>query len=205
MDCIELSIKSLDEKCQDFAKQIQLVYQPDLVIYVARGSYLIGKSVVKVFKVPLIAVGAQRKGNELKELVAPFLSLFPRWLCNLLRRCELKSNIHGVQVERHIEFLDDISLIEIASIKKVLIVDDSVDTGSSMLAVRNLVESKFPNSEIKTAVLNVMSQSKDVIKVDYSLYEDAMLRTPMSKDSREYKEFCQLYKEHLMKGMPKGR
>ena len=88
MDCIELSIKSLDEKCQDFAKQIQLVYQPDLVIYVARGSYLIGKSVVKVFKVPLIAVGAQRKGNELKELVAPFLSLFPRWLCNLLRRCE---------------------------------------------------------------------------------------------------------------------
>lgn len=205
MDCIELSIKSLDEKCQEFAKQIKLEYQPDLVIYVARGSYLIGKSIIKVLNVPLIAVGTQRKGNELKELVAPVLSLLPRWLCNLLRRCELKSNVHGVQVERHIEFLDDISLIDVASIKKVLIVDDSVDTGSSMLAVSNLVKSNFPNGEIKTAVLNVMSQSKNVFKVDYSMYEDAMLRTPMSKDSREYKVFCHLYKEHLMMVMSKGR
>lgn len=195
MDCIELSIKSLDEKCQEFAKQIQLEYEPDLVIYVARGSYLIGKSMVKVLKVPLIAVGAQRKGNELKELVAPVLSLLPRWLCNLLRRWELKSNVHGVQVERHIEFLDDISLIGIATIKKVLIVDDSADTGSSMLAVRNLVGSQFPNSEIRTAVLNVMSQSKNAIKIDYSLYEDAMLRTPMSKDSKEYSKFLEYIRD----------
>ena len=195
MDCIELSIKSLDEKCQEFAKQIQIEYQPDLIIYLARGSYLIGKSMVKVLKVPLIAVGAQRKGNELKELVAPVLSLLPRWLCNLLRRWELKSNVHGVQVERHIEFLDDISLIGIATIKKVLIVDDSADTGSSMLAVRNLVGSQFPNSEIRTAVLNVMSQSKNAIKIDYSLYEDAMLRTPMSKDSKEYSKFLEYIRD----------
>lgn len=194
MDCIELSIKSLDEKCQDFARKIQLEYQPDIIIYVARGSYLIGKSLVKVFEVPLVAVGAQRRGNDFKELISPILSILPRSLCNMLRKLELKSDVHVEKSERHIEFLDDISLLELSSIKKLLIVDDSVDTGRSMLAVRDLVKLKFSNCEIKTASLNVMSKSKDVIKIDYTIYEDKILRTPMSKDSKEYRHFIKLYK-----------
>lgn len=205
MDCIELSIKSLDEKCQDFARRIQLEYHPDLIIYVARGSYLIGKSFVKIFEVPLVAVGTKRKGNELKEFISPVLSILPRWLCNLLRKVELKSNVHAEQAERRIEFLDDMNQIDLSSVRKILIVDDSVDTGSSMLAVRSTVESKFPHCELKIAVLNVMSKSRSVISVDYSLYEDAMLRTPMSKDSREYKHFCELYKEHLKTGKQQRR
>jgi len=66
MDCIELSIKSLDEECKEFARKIQHEYQPDLVVYVARGSYLIAKSLVKVLEVPLVAVGAQLRGNNFK-------------------------------------------------------------------------------------------------------------------------------------------
>jgi len=111
----------------------------------------------------------------------------------MLRKLELKSDVHGEKPERYIEFLDDISSLDLSNIKKLLIVDDSVDTGRSMLAVRELVKLKFPNCEIKTASLNVMSKSKGVIKIDYTVYEDKILRTPMSKDSKEYKIFIKLY------------
>lgn len=194
MDCIELSIKKLDEVCRDFAIEIKKEYQPDLVIYLAKGAYLIGKSMSDVFGVPLIAIGSTREGNKLKERLASLLGLLPRWLCNFLRRLELESNVHGHKKERHIEFLDDVaSLSRRTNNLKILVVDDSVDTGSSILAAQELIKSKFSNVLIRIAVLNVMSQSKENVEVDYYLYTDKILRTPMSKDSREYRKFLEMY------------
>lgn len=198
MDCIELSIKKLDEVCRDFAFEIKKEYQPDLVIYLAKGAYLIGNSMSNVFNVPLIAIGSTREGNVLKEKLSLLLGLLPRWLCNFLRRVELKSNVHGRNKERHIEFLDDIALLNIQTNNlKILVVDDSVDTGSSVLAAQKVIKSKFPDSVIRIAVLNVMSASKENIKVDYYLYTDKMLRTPMSKDSREYRKFLEMYSNEV--------
>lgn len=194
MDCIELSIKKLDEVCRNFALEIKKEYQPDLIIYLAKGAYLIGKSMSSVFNVQLIAIGSAREGNTLKEKIALLLGFLPRWLCNFLRRVELKSNVHGRNKERHIDFLDDVALLNIKNDNiKILLVDDSVDTGSSILAAEKLIKSKFSNSVIRVAVLNVMSPSKENIEVDYYLYTDKMLRTPMSKDSREYRKFLEIY------------
>lgn len=194
MNCIELSIKKLDEVCCNFAFEIKKEYQPDMVIYLAKGAYLIGKSMSDVFGAPLIAIGSNREGNELKEKLALLLGVLPRWLCNFLRRIELRSNVHGHKKERHIEFLDNVVSLNIQNSNlKILLVDDSVDTGSSILAAKKLIKSKFSNSVIKVAVLNVMSQSRENIEVDYYLYTDKMLRTPMSKDSKEYRKFLEMY------------
>lgn len=196
MDCIELSIKELDNICCRFASDIQKDYQPDIVIYLAKGGYLIGKSMCSVFKVPLVAVGAVRDGNALKEQLASLLCLLPRWLCNFLRNVELKSNVHAKQKERHVKFLDEITYFQnVDKQLKILIVDDSVDTGSSIIAVHQLIKQFLRNSIIRVAALNVMSQSKSAVDVDYYLYTDKMLRTPMSKDSREYRKFLRLYAE----------
>lgn len=194
MDCIELSIKKLDEVCCNFAHEIKKEYHPDMVIYLAKGAYLIGKSMSDVFGVPLIAVGSTRDGNELKEKLALLLGVLPRWLCNFLRRIELKSNVHGHKKERHIKFLDNVAFLNIQNSNlKILLVDDSVDTGSSILAAKKLIKSNFSNYVIRVAALNVMSQSRENVKVDYYLYTDKMLRTPMSKDSREYRKFLEMY------------
>lgn len=195
MDCIDLSIKSLDAKCRELANFIVKDFSPEIVIYVAKGGYLIGKSIAEELDVPLIAVGAERKGNSLKEICVPILCMLPRNICNLLRRLEIKSNIHDENIERKVEFLDDIDVYKINNIKKILIVDDSVDTGNSLKTVKKVVQSAFYSSEIRIAALNVMSQSKGNICVDYSIYEDVMLRTPMSKDSREYRNFLEIYKK----------
>ena len=196
MDCIELSIKKLDNICCQFASEIKKDYRPDIVIYLAKGGYLIGKSMCSVLKVPLVAVGSVREGNALKEQLASLLGLLPRWLCNFLRNLELKTNVHAKQKERHVKFLDDITQFQNTEEPlKILIVDDSVDTGNSIIAVHQLIKQFFVNPIIRVAALNVMSQSKSTVDVDYYLYTDKMLRTPMSKDSREYRKFLRLYAE----------
>lgn len=193
MDCVELSIKSLEEKCNTWACGIKKTFNPDLVIYIARGGYLIGKAMSDVFHTPLLAINSQRHGNSLKELLVPILSRLPRRLCNLLREIELKSNIHNKKNNRSISFVLDTVYLDTNSIHKIIIVDDSIDTGISMSMAVDLVKKNFPKSEVKTAALNVMDASEAVIKIDYCCYKNVMLRTPMSKDSKEYQKFCKLY------------
>ena len=49
MQHLELSRKALEEQCSTWANNIKEVYQPDLIIYIARGGYLIGKQMREVF------------------------------------------------------------------------------------------------------------------------------------------------------------
>ena len=70
-----------------------------------------------------------------------------------------------------------------------------------MEQVKQMVQQYFPQAEIKIFVLNEMLSQKPIIKADYHLYQDTMIRSPMSKDSREYYKFLQLYKnrnQHLL-------
>lgn len=70
-----------------------------------------------------------------------------------------------------------------------------------MEQVKQMVQQYFPQAEIKIFVLNEMLSQKPIIKADYNLYQDTMIRSPMSKDSREYYKFLQLYKnrhQHLL-------
>lgn len=66
MDCIELSIKSLEDESKKLAKQIEKKYKPDAVIFIARGGFLIGRVVSENFNIPLIAITAERSGNTIK-------------------------------------------------------------------------------------------------------------------------------------------
>ena len=195
MNCIELSIENLHNECVAWAEMIKKDFQPDLIVYIAKGGFLIGQAFHKVFGCPLIGVDATRKGNKIKELLTPILSHLPKRLLNWARRTEMKSGVHSQHPERSVVFHKPIEDGDKKSADKILIVDDSIDTGYSVKAVKEKVREQFPESEIKLASLNVWRQSETVIRCDYFKYQDTILRTPMSKDSKEYKRFLKLYQE----------
>ena len=85
---------------------------------------------------------------------------------------------------------------EKAAVRKILIIDDSVDTGASMLSVYNKVRETFPASEIYTYALNVFTESEQLIKIDFFTIRDSIIRTPMSKDSHEHCEFLKMCSEY---------
>ena len=63
MKYTELSIEKLKSECKEWARELKKTYCPDLVIYVARAGYLIGKEMSEVFEVPMVGISATREGN----------------------------------------------------------------------------------------------------------------------------------------------
>lgn len=195
MDCVMLSLKSLREESLKLAKKIEKNYTPDVVIYIARGGYLIGKEISDYFNVPCVGIHAERRGGGVKEILSPLLRILPRSIKRMLREIELKSDVHKVDKTRNI-FLTYKILTLIKKnrrIKSALLVDDSVDTGYSMLQVKKKINSEFGNVLIRTAAINVWSKSTKICETDYYNYKNTIIMTPMSKDSKEYSEFERLY------------
>jgi len=193
MKYTELSLKNLKEISMAEATVIGRDFPVNLIIYVARAGLPIALYMNEIFDAKLLGIGAQRKGNALKSKIAPLVAYCPRFVRDILITIELKTKIHKRNRERNIEFHKSICDLVVDNYDNILIVDDSVDTGNSMKLVYEAVQSKFPKANIKTYSLNVWNESKSVFVTDYSSYENTVIRAPMSKDSREYKIFCELY------------
>lgn len=193
MKYTELSRKDIENDCFKWAMDIKKSYQPDLIIYVAKAGYLIGREMNRVFDVPLVGISASREGNGLKEIFGPIVSFMPNFIRNFLISVELKSDTHSKNTERKIHMHEGLEMLDKEKFHHILIVDDSVDTGHSMKQVVNVISSMFANAEIKTAGLNVWDKSKSIIDTDFALFKNTVIKTPMSKDSKEYKDFMSIY------------
>lgn len=200
MKYIELSRKDIEKQCKDWANEIKKSYQPDLIVYVAKAGYLIGREMKDVFNVPLVGISATREGNALKEVVGPIVSRMPNFVRNILISLELKSDTHSKNTERQIHFHEGLDKLKSSNIQNILVVDDSVDTGHSMKQVVDAIHSLFGDVEIKIAGLNVWDKSRSIIDSDFALYKNTVIKSPMSKDSKEYKDFMRIYNSETNNG-----
>ena len=196
MNYVELSSKNLKDMSIKEANKIKSENNINLIVFVARAGLPVALYMNEVFDVKILGVGAQRKGNGIKEIIGPFIAYLPKFVKNALRTLEVKSNIHEKEPERNIEFLSSLEDIDKEIVKTILIVDDAVDTGNSLKLVCEKVGQEFNEAKIITYALNVWDESKKTISVDYHSFDNTVLRTPMSKDSKEYKSFCAMYKQH---------
>lgn len=201
MDYLELSIKSVEEKCNELYKVIRKNYDYDLVIFIAKGSYIIGKNIADLNKVPLLEIFAKRKGGKFKKIIKPLLKFVPKNILIKLRNKEMNSNYHERNYERSVTF-DKSKYYKFNDKKRILLVDDSIDSGNSMRLVKSVIEEYFNNADVKVAVFNTMSKS--IIKADYSLYENVMICGPWSNDSKENDEYLELY-DNWRKDMYDGK
>ena len=71
-----------------------------------------------------------------------------------------------IQKERFV-FIKALKNIHQDSIQKIIVVDDSVDTGHSMKQVVDAISNKMNHVQIKVAGLNVWDKSEDVIKIRF--------------------------------------
>lgn len=197
MKCITLSIENLNRKTKKWAREILSVYSPDMIIYVAKAGFLIGKGFSETMECPMIGVETVReKGNGLKSQIAPLIGKLPLFVRNMLITIELKSGVHKKNDYRKVNLLDEISQLETTKINKILVVDDSIDTGNSILAVKDYISTIFRNAEIRVAGLNVWDMSKEKVFTDYALYKNTIIKAPMSKDSKEYDVFMKMYNNY---------
>lgn len=193
MNYLELSLKNVEEKSKDlFNKISEKEYNYDLVVFIAKGAYPIGKALSDIKSVPLLEISAKRKGGKLKSIIKPCLKFIPKKLLVKLREKEMNSSYHEVNKDREVKFNEE-KFAEYVNSKKILLVDDSIDSGYSIIETKNALSNYFKDAEIKIAVFNVMSKS--IVEADFTNYNDTMLNGPWSNDSKYNKDFLNMYKE----------
>ena len=191
---ITLSMEELKDISICAAKEIAERKPVDLVVYIARAGFPLAYYMNAVFQCRLLGVKAVRKGNRVKSIVGKLLSYTPAFFKDFLRNLELRLGVHKKYSHRCVEFHASLQEIDRSLHYSILVVDDSVDTGSSMKQVTAKIAETFPDAEITTYALNVFKESREQIAVDGFAFQDAIIRTPMSKDSVEYKAFCSMYR-----------
>lgn len=192
MNYQELSIKNLKKTDKKLYNLLNKEYKYDLVIFVARGAYLIGRDFSEFNNCPLLEIKASRSGGKLKKLLRPILCLIPEKLKLYLRKKELNSNVHKENNERNVMF-DEEKYKENKKAKKILLVDDSIDTGYTIKSAKEAIENFFKGATVKVAVLNYFDKAKDVFTPDYYLHKDTILKGPWSNDSKENKKYLKMY------------
>ena len=192
MNYIELSRENVRNECIRFEKNIKSEYEYDLIIFVAKGAYYIGKFLSEIDNTPLLMISATRKGNSLKKLLKPFLKLVPKKAQVFLREKEMNSNYHKKNNDRVISF-DNKKWNKYKGKRNVLIVDDSIDTGNSIEQVYKVVREYYEDSNVEVAVFNCMDNAS--FKPRFSLYTNTMINGPWSSDSKYNKDLIKKYEE----------
>ncbi len=185
VDLIQLKMMSVE-----LAKQVQQNgYEPEHILYVERAGLLIGYEMARFFNCSISGIHSKRSGGALKSKVKIILRYLPGFVTHLLRRLELKSNIHEIKKDRNVYCEKDLPPTD----KKILIVDDAIDTGYSLVAVLEFLEKHGCRKEmLKTGVLTTTG-TKQVIRSDFSLFDQIICAFPWSYDSREYSKTQKLY------------
>lgn len=195
MNYIELSLKNVRVESKKLFQIISKEFKPDVILFVEKGGFPIGKEISKNFKVPLFGIIAKRKKNKLKEIISPILKIIPKYIKIKLRKIEIKSGLHNSNQnkERYIKLENR----KIYNYKTILLVDDSVDSGETVNQIVKFLEKEYKKNGlrviIKVAAINVFDAGKKMTKIDYYLYENLMISGPWSKDSKFYKEFINEY------------
>ncbi len=190
MDYSELSLKNVRDKNKDLFNKIDFDY--DCVIFIARGAYIIGKDLADFKAVPLLEIKASRKGGKLKKLIRPFLQMIPSLLKKKLREKEMNKVSKAPSTERNVSF-DEKAFENVGSVKNLLLVDDSVDTGYSVKACVDAIRAFYKGATVKIAAFNVFDASKEIVTTDFFLYTNTCIQGPWSNDSTENKEYIKEY------------
>lgn len=163
----------------------------DTVVYVSKSGYLIGDAIAcisnkKSFEIKSMRPGAVKKHKYLPDIV----NKLPKDLIYYLKVYERRLSYYDIVGDR-VLYYDEEKAKKLTP-NKILIFDDSIDTGYTLLNIKKEIESIYENAEVKIAVLNYFTD-RDSIKPDYFLYTDSVISAPWTIDSKEYKRFIKMY------------
>lgn len=79
--------------------------------------------------------------------------------------------------------MDDTATSMIQGARRILIVDDAVDSGESMKKVVETVRGLNPRASVRTAAITLTTPAP-AVSPDYYLYNQVLVRFPWSKDYR---------------------
>lgn len=194
MKVLTLSRDQLIKRSHELLSLIQKdLKQIDMLIGIATGGIYVSQPMYKVlqeekWRGEYAEIKLSRPSTQKKESlgVTKILTKLPYSLLNILRIIEVKmlETFNSKQYDRSIEGRAHFTEAQSKSIKQsksLLLIDDAIDTGSTMLALKNVIETINPTITVYIAVLT-MTHKRPYIQPDYTLYKNVLLRCPWAMD-----------------------
>ena len=176
---ITLHREAFKDACRALEHDRIRPFVPDVVLGIESGGRYVAELLFP--ELPHCYVSLQRPSTRGKgRVVKRILRSLPRTVADLLRviesRC-LESRTH-----RPVEFTGTLPP-ELAGARRILVADDAVDSGCTMLAVVNALQKQFPDAKIATAAV-VVTTAAPLLIPDYYVFNNLLIRFPWSADAR---------------------
>jgi hypoxanthine phosphoribosyltransferase len=176
------------------SKVIDSGYDPNLIVGIPTGGRLVVDKMKKLSnKSNVCFIVKQRKSTSTKQKLGlkKFLPYLPRILNNVLRHFEswfLERKFEKVRdellsAEAYLIDLDDETKKMVIDSKKILVVDDAIDSGQTMKVIVETIRQYNPGAEIKLAVINTTFMSP-LVAPDFCLFQRQIVRYPWANDVR---------------------
>lgn len=190
IDCLGGAFAS---HCNRLAESvIESGFRPTVVIGILTGGAVVSRIMAQRFRDAGIEFAyaetkLQRNSTVRKGRlgVRKYLRRMPRSLCNILRNVEMLLGEIAFYLKRGKSLspavLDEQVLSILSDGAQVLVIDDAIDTGSTITAVKQGISERYPRSEVRLAVLTV-THHRPLSWPDYHLYNRVLLRFPWSFD-----------------------
>ena len=179
-DIIDLDFAALETHLIALAEKIRRSdFAPEHILYIERAGLYCAHTLSRHLHISASGIQAQRSANILKEKSRFILRRMPRALSHALRKLEIVSGLHTKNSERRISFQGP----QPPRDRNLLILDDALDTGYSIHAVRqHLLHLGYDPARIKTAVLTITGE-QTMFQPDFYLFDHTIVTFPWSYDS----------------------
>lgn len=164
---------------------------PDVIVGIATGGVHVAAAMQPHFESDpsSVVVRLSRPGTIVKQRLGGglLLSRLPRRVAYLLRWLEVVWRERMLRARPTTEAMppevDTVAQNALAAARRVLVVDDTIDSGRTLQAVAGAVRSYNPACEIRTAAL-ASTWRQPPVSPDYLLYPRSLVRFHWSMDVR---------------------
>lgn len=175
--------------CRLWARSIAADWQPDLVVFLAKSGFLFARPIADELDCSIVDISVSRPDNGEKDRVREKVPWVPRWVLALALSARSGYERHERESGRKVVRSPRFEALNLRSYLRILVVDDSVDTGWSMRRVLDLLAEEAPESEVRVASYCVIEASESRVHCDYRRFTNTIVMTATSRFSPEYRDF----------------
>lgn len=186
-------MKEVNEDCYKWAEEIGRSYHPDIIVFLAKSGFLFARPLAEYFTCDMADISVSRPSNQGKDKIRKYIPRMPKPILHFALKSKFAYGYHDKNSERAVKITKKFADVDFAQYQKILIVDDSVDTGWSMCKVVELLQERAAHCEIRVAGYCMIAMSQTRVKTDFVRYKDTIVVTATSRYSPEYQRFLQEY------------
>jgi hypoxanthine phosphoribosyltransferase len=186
---------AFDAACAKLMRLVETSFAPTVVVGIRTGGLTVAQAMVRGAAADLLVlpITCQRRATAMKSRLPwlrPLLTALPGSLIDLLRRLEHRVSATRRLRERPPPAIDHAEaaalgarLAASAENPRVLVTDDAVDSGVTLMTVLRLVREMCPaGTEIRSAAIT-QTLEDPAVQPDYVLYRGLLCRFPWSFDA----------------------